>query len=69
VLITTLTETAPAEEPSRLIIAAGKHAAIVAAIADRDPITAAAAMTDVIEEGRRNRMTDLPSTMKTRADE
>lgn len=69
VLITTLTETAPAEDPARLITAAGKHAAIVAAIANRDPAAAALAMTGVIEEGRRNRMADLSATLKTERNE
>ncbi len=61
VLITTLTETAPAENTERLAVTAANHAAIVAAIARRDPIAASATMTHVIEEGRRNRMAALPA--------
>jgi DNA-binding FadR family transcriptional regulator len=65
VLITTLTETAPAEHTGRLTVAAASHAAIVEAIARRDPTAASLAMTQVIEEGRRNRMAVLPAAVTT----
>jgi len=56
VLITTLRETTPVEDPARLITTAAHHAAIVEAIAHGDGAAAAAAMTVVIDEGRRNRL-------------
>lgn len=55
-LITTLTETTPAEDPQRLHQAAINHARIVEAIIAGDAAAAAQAMTAVIEEGRRNRL-------------
>lgn len=55
-LITTLTETTPAEDPQRLHQAAINHARIVEAIIAGDATAAAQAMTAVIEEGRRNRL-------------
>jgi len=55
-LITTLTETTPAEDPQRLRQAAINHARIVEAIIAGDATAAAQAMTAVIEEGRRNRL-------------
>ncbi|HEX9448052.1 MAG TPA: FadR/GntR family transcriptional regulator [Dongiaceae bacterium] len=66
VLITTLTETAPTEGTGRLMTAAANHAAIVEAIARRDPTAASLAMTLVIEEGRRNRMAVLPAEVATK---
>ncbi|HVJ42623.1 MAG TPA: FadR/GntR family transcriptional regulator [Dongiaceae bacterium] len=55
-LITTLTETAPAEDPQRLRLAAANHAKIVDAIINGEAAAASQAMVAVIEEGRRNRL-------------
>lgn len=63
VLITTLAETAPAEDAARLRQAAANHAGIVAAIVAGDARAAAHAMTVVIEEGRRNRLATFPEEM------
>ena len=49
-------ETTPAEDPQRLHQAAINHARIVEAIIAGDATAAAQAMTAVIEEGRRNRL-------------
>lgn len=59
VLITTLTETAPAEDPQRLRLAAANHAKIVEAIANGEAAAASRAMTAVIEEGRHNRLAPI----------
>lgn len=64
VLITTLTQTTPGEDPARLVITAANHARIVDAIAAGDPDAARLAMKMVIEEGRRSRLPSSATIME-----